>query len=271
MKFRIVLGLLLIGGVDVDAQTVPNPEYKITVSGTVQNRDGVLLKGAEVIAGELHAVTNDSGAFTLAGIPGGSVLIVVRRIGYMPATLAFESDPTLRSMTVAAVLTPAAVSLGTIVIEGKTLSQDLWKNGFYRRRDLGMGFFFDPERMARAGMNVSTVVSDAPGIRIARGPAGKAVPTARSGTNYCALNIYLDGNYLPWASEVGIDNVIAPGDVLAIEVYPRASQVPMSFSSGKSTTDNSGMTKGGISLDGGAIDCGVIMIWSKPLGEAAQK
>lgn len=241
------------------------------MSGTVQNRDGVLLKGAEVIAGDLHALTNDSGAFVLPNIPGGSIFIVIRRIGYMPGTLAFESEPTLRAMTVAAVLTPTATTLGTIVIEGKTLDQGLWKNGFYKRQNLGLGHYFGPERMARAGMNLSTIISEVPAVRTQRRQGGVAIPMAGSGTNLCVLNVYLDGTFLPWANQVGIDNIISTSDVQAIEVYSRVNEVSAAFSSGKGTTIQNGLTMGNIALDGGNISCGAIMLWSKSTADTAQK
>ncbi len=246
MKTLLISGIFLLFGASLSsAQTAAKPDYRITVSGTVQSRDGMPLKGAEVAAGDIHAVTNDSGAFVLPNVPGGYVFILVRRIGYLPGTLAFESEPTLRSMTIAAVLTPTATTLGTIVVEGKILDQGLWKNGFYRRRDLGFGYYFDPAWMARTGMNLSAVVQQAPSIRIERRRGGVAVPMVRLGTDMCALHVFLDGQLLPWAGEVGIDNIISSSDVHAVEVYPRGTDVPAGFSFA------------------GKPICGAIMLWSR--------
>jgi hypothetical protein len=58
-------------------------------------------------------------------------------------------------------------------------------------------------------------------------------------------------------------------DVLAIEVYPRATQMP-SYLSGYTGGADGGSgggipSPGGVNLRGaGSVDCGAIVIWSKP-------
>jgi hypothetical protein len=79
------------------------------------------------------------------------------------------------------------------------------------------------------------------------------------------LNVFLDGQYLSWAAQVGIDNVVAQGDVKAIEVYSRPSEVPNAI------TGIGGFGSGGVAISSpgsvSGIECGVILLWTKPVGE----
>lgn len=239
----------------------------ITINGVVKTADGEFLRAAEVIAGEIRAITNDSGAFVLRNVPGGSVFLVVRRIGYIPGTLSFETEPALREVSVEARLVASAVALGTVVIEGKTMDRQLWQSGYYKRKTLGDGVFFDPERMRMTAANLSTIMQEVPQVRIQVSRGGARVPVARVFGVICALNVFLDGQYLPWATEVGIDNVIAQQDVKAIEVYPR--KMPAWLRGGTGTASNAaGITVNGVTMGGANIECGAILLWSKSVEEA---
>ena len=235
-----------------EAQTPPVSNTRITVSGVVRNSDGAELAGAEVIAGDLHAITNEAGEFTLSDVPGGNVLLYVRRIGYVPGTLEFRSDPSLKSISVLARLVPAAVSLGTIVVEGKRLDIDLYRNGFYRRRNLGRGVYMDEGRIARAP-SLGTAANEVAGVRVERGTGGISIPTARAGTSimgpsYCVMSVMLDEVYLPWVEDIGLDAIIPQSEVAAMEVYRSANMIP-------------GMVLGKFPPQ--KSECGLIMLWSK--------
>jgi hypothetical protein len=248
----------------------------ITINGVVKTADGERLRGAEVIAGEIRAISNDSGAFVLRNVPGGSVFIVVRRIGYIPGTLSFETEPALREVSIEARLIPSAVTLGTIVVEGKTLDRALWRDGYYKRKSLGDGVFFDPERMNKTAANLSTLMQEVPRVQIQTMRGGVRVPVARrmagiGGAVLCPLNVFLDGKYIPWATQVGIDDVIAQQDVKAIEVYP--ARIPASLRPGGagSQSASSGFSIGGVEMGSANVECGAIMLWSKTVEEARAK
>ena len=149
-------------------------------------------------------------------------------------------------------LVPSVVQLGTVVIEGKALDRNLWQAGFYERQRLGRGVYFDPEKLDRRATGLGTLVAEAPAVRVFRGRAGTAVATGPQGAvGRCALNVFLDGELVPWAAEVGLDYVIRREEVAALEIYPRPSDVPLRFA--------------GHRLPGQLNECGAILIWSKPV------
>jgi hypothetical protein len=264
--------LLLTSAIDGEAQSKGTAGNLITINGVVKTKDGEPLQAAEVIAGEIRAITNDSGSFTLRNVPGGSVFLVVRRIGYVPGTLSFDTEPALREVTLEARLVPSAVTLGTVVIEGKTMDRQLWQSGYYKRKTLGDGVFFDPERMRHTAASLSTIMQEVPQVQIQTARGGARIPMGKRGAGIggqilCPLNVFLDGHYIPWASQVGIDDVIAQQDIKAIEVYPR--RIPSSLRApGGSVSVGSGFTIAGIEMASANIECGAILLWSKTVEEA---
>jgi hypothetical protein len=274
LNTALLLSFLSVSG--LEAQEHATAGNLITINGVVKTADGELLRGAEVMAGEMLAISNDSGAFVLRNVPGGSVFLVVRRIGYIPGTLSFDTEPALREVSIEARLIPSAVRLGTVVVEGKSMDRALWQSGYYKRKTLGDGVFFDPERMNRTAANLSTLMQEVPQVQIITKRGGVRVPAARmasgvGGAVLCPLNVFLDGKFIPWASQTGIDEVIAQQDVKAMEVYPR--RIPTSLRPGGAGSHSvgSGFSIAGVEMGSANIECGAIMLWSKTVEEARAK
>jgi hypothetical protein len=239
---------------------------RVTLTGVVHDTNGQPLVGAEVIAGpDLRTVTGATGEFTIPGIPRGTIDVLIRRIGYQPATFGLETEPDVNGVSIAATLSPALVELRTVVVEGKKLDLDLWQNGFYSRELRGMGVFFSPERLQRSGASVSTLMQEVPSVQL-RGRPGAMVPVARAsdGFSYCTMDVFLDGSYIRWAGEVGIDNLLARDDVRAIEVYNRPGMVPNVLRGPAGAQQTGGYAASGNNLIGGSFkECGAILIWTK--------
>jgi vitamin B12 transporter len=85
------------------------------------------LAEAEVVAGELRAVTGPDGGFVLGSLPPGRVRLEVRRIGYAPWATVLDVLPGL-DRTLRVSLTPAAVELDSITVlasaQGLTIRGD---------------------------------------------------------------------------------------------------------------------------------------------------
>ena len=263
-----------------DAQRIntirPTSPKSVTIDGIISDGLGRPLAAAEVIVDDEHrAISNARGEFSISGLPAGIVEFIARRIGYQPMNSAIQIDPGV-TVHLAIKLVPLATQLGTIVIEGKRMDRALWNTGFYQRRDRGTGHYFDAEYMKRFNTSLGGLLENVASVRVERGPShqggrGGPVPMGRlANGNLCPLNVFVDGNHIPWASMTGIDDVISRDDVLAMEVYPRASEMPATIvgrggaSGGMGSFNLQGAT---VHSGGGFVECGAILIWTKPFEE----
>ncbi len=259
---------------------VSNQPQTVTLEGVVKDPFGNPLGAAEVfIIDGPRAISNSHGEFTITDVPAGTIRFTSRRIGYVPTSTQIEVGPGA-VVHLAVKLVPAATQLGTIIIEGKKLDKALWQTGFYQRRDAGLGTYFDSEFMSHWHSGMANLAGSVPTVQVARQSNGIAVAQARlAGGNTCNLNVFVDGNLIPWATTTGFDDIIRPEDVLGVEVYPRASEMPATIS-GKGGTQGIGSI-GTVSLKtgafgssdpsaptaqigGGYIECGAMLIWTKP-------
>lgn len=275
----VALLSLFVGRVGLGQQlSVDNRANTFTLSGVVKDNSANPISGAQISVGRALAAYSDSiGNFSLSGVPRGTIDVVVRRIGFQANAVSLETKPDVTGVTIAVTMVPSAVTLGKIVIEGKTLDRDLWMKGFYKRQDMGRGYFYTPEQLAHTSASISTLVSEVPSVRLAEGRGNTRVPYARSGTGmygprYCAMNVFLDGQYLKYANELGIDNLIAQGDLKAIEVYSSVSQVPSAIGGiGGFGSSGVAISNPAFAAGAGMDECGVILLWSKPFDKEKKK
>src|SRR5205807_10657083 len=100
----------------------------------------------------------------------------------------------------------------------------------------------------------NSVLRCVPGVLIqsGRGPFGPsdvirmARTTAISSARACPVLFYVNGTPFPMTSVISINQYIVPEDVVAIEVYSGASQIPSQFQSNLLNAR-----------------CGVIVIWTR--------
>lgn len=245
----------------------------VTLDGIVYDAIGRPLAAAEIIVtDDKRAISNSRGEFRIPDLPAGIVEFTVRRIGYQPTTTAIQIEPGL-TVYLAVKLVPVPVQLGTIVIEGKTLDKTLWQTGFYQRRDGARGHYFDAEYFKRYQASLGGLMENVAGVRVNRASSGRGGAVAMGrlpNGSLCPLSVYVDGNFIPWASETGIDDVVNRDDVLAVEVYSRASDMPPTIvgRGGASAVGSIGTVRlSGNSLQYGAgfAECGAILVWTKPL------
>lgn len=83
------------------------------------------------------------------------------------------------------------------------------------------------------------------------------------------MNVFIDGALARWAGDVGLDAVLPKDDILAMEVYPRASFVPsvlVGSSSDASGTAGAASSAANTMMtsQGQRSDCGAIFFWTKP-------
>ena len=238
----------------------------VTLRGIVQDTAGRPLLGAQVMTAEATAITGADGRFELRDLRADTLHLLIRRIGHQPASIMLAPD---RGVIVefAATLVPTVVELGTIVVEGRTMERTLWRNGFYDRQRAGHGTYFDPEKLAQHP-SVVTALQMTPSVQVMRTPDGRAIALGRSGAKFCTLAVYIDGVLVRSASDIGLEMLVLPGDVLAMEVYPRAVHVPNTLRSAGPSDGGGGLpSPGSGAVSGGPVDCGAVVLWTKPFDD----
>lgn len=213
--------------------------------GRVTDIAGVGLAGAEISlhqSDNAHVVSGDSGEFRFPGIPAGTRVFNVRRLGYEPAsfTAVLKAGKTHRA-TLA--LTPSALALPTVAVADTALKTH-WLDQFERRRSSARGTFITRADIEKKGARSGTdIVRTVPGIRLTslRGGAGNQVTMTRgAGARACIPTMFVHG--MPYS---GMLDDFAADDIEALEVYVGISEIPPE------------LDKNGKGI------CGAIVVWTR--------
>jgi protocatechuate 3,4-dioxygenase beta subunit len=213
------------------------------LSGTVLNETGRPVSDAivEVWRTGISTRTDESGHFQLASLPVGTHALEVRRIGFAPQQLPVQLAS--RSPTsVNVVLEKPVRLLDAVRVSARTLYSRRGREIEERRRR-GFGHFIMREELERhPSARVTDVLRRVPGVRVYPGPTGDLVTfaSAQRISGPCRPTVFLDGHKL--GSGQDLDALTTVSSLEAIEVYPRATQVPVEYWG-----------------DG----CGVIVLWTR--------
>jgi hypothetical protein len=216
-----------------------------TLIGRVTDSAGVGLAGADISlhqADNLHVVTGDSGEFRFSGIPAGTRVFNVRRLGFEPASFTAVLKPG-KTHRATLTLTATAHALPTVAVADTALKTH-WLDQFERRRSTSRGTFITRADIERKGARSGTdIVRSVPGVRLAalRGGAGNQVIMNRgAGARTCVPTMFVHG--MPYSGM--LDDFIAD-DIEALEVYVGISEVPPE------------LDKNGKGI------CGAIVVWTR--------
>lgn len=220
-----------------------------TVSGVVTPGTDTLAVQARisVVGTKLVTQTSADGRFLIADVPSGVQILEVSMMGYRTVLFPVEvaAGDTLH---VQVKLQSEPVALPAVNVAGEAAPPPQLR-GFYARRGRGGGFFFTRAEIQKMRPRLfSDVLRGVPGVRLqpVRGPSGdsyQAVTGRVTGTRACPMLYYVDGIPFPVTGEIGINNLIRPEDIAALEVYSGTSRVPLEFHSSNA-------------------HCGVIVIWT---------
>jgi hypothetical protein len=207
-----------------------------TVTGTVRGAGGRPLSGVElrVVNARSTTRTDDEGRYSLSGLPAGTQLLLVRRIGYLVGDVAVELRPN-RSI-IQDVQLQRVVSLDSMrVIAQRARYAEFEDN----RRNNPFGRFLTVDQIeARHVLEVGQLLEHLAGFSV-RGSGPDAVVfsnSARSARSNCAeANVVIDG------SDHGHINYVPPREVAAIEAYAEPAGAPGQY----------------------RAECGLIVIWTK--------
>jgi|APMI01.1.fsa_nt_gi hypothetical protein len=227
-------GFAVIDGIVTDTLLNPLGAADVTVIGT----------SAKVLTGE-------NGRFRMMQVPSGQYLLVVRRIGFAPASGIIDV-PAGDTVRLTYSLTKSTLALDTVRVKERRVTMRMLE--FEQRRKIGTGQFVTREDLERRGSmyakdflrNLSgIIVSPLSGDQF----AGTVALSKREGgsvfgdgSGACPMQILLDGIILP--RNFNLDLLPPPKQIGGIEVYAGAATVPPQF--------------------GGADRrCGVIAVWTR--------
>jgi hypothetical protein len=231
-----------------------------TVLGKVLDavtKDGV--GDAEIV---LRTLEGDLAGRTLSEVSGrfiihleasGIFILSLSRLGYATedSTSVHVEDGGTRYFEIE--LQPEALGLPGIIVRGDPQLPHLELSGFYHRRDRGLGRFLGPDEIDhRTVAQTSEFLRRVPFIRLQyRGTSkepvvGRGINSFRNGTGACYPDVVVDGMKVREGGgelTIRFDDLVAPQEVEAIEVYAGGATVPRQWLS-----------------DSG---CGLVVIWTK--------
>lgn len=213
--------------------------------GHVVDSTGAGLAGAEITlvkSDKFRIISGDSGVFRIAGLPAGTDVFNVRRIGYESASFTAVLKPG-RTHRATLTLTASAQPLPAVAV-ADTATQTHWLDEFDRRRSGNRGTFITREQIVHSGARSGTdILRTVPGVRIVpmrRGMGNQVVMNRGSGARTCIPSMFVHG--LPYSGTLDDFNA---DDIEALEVYVGVSEIPPEF-------DKIGR---GV--------CGAIVIWTR--------
>jgi hypothetical protein len=236
------------------AQDPPGKRVLGTVDGIVSDTGLAPLQGAfvSILGTKIRVGTGPNGRFRITNVPPGQYLIIVKRVGYHPASSAVEvaAPDTLRLSYTLEKLRPE--ELEAVVVTAKSPSIRMAE--FEARRKLGVGEFMTSAEIEQRNSAFSTeLFRKFKSVNVSPNHAGPVTQyyalSAREGGNpslgACPMQVYLD--QVPLPSPFNLDLLPPPREISGIEVYAGSATIPPQFS---------GMNRG----------CGVILVWTKDGG-----
>jgi len=231
--FRFSLTDGVTGQIDIGPLLLSRgPPPELAVSGTVHDAvTGLAVGGTTVtINRATKTYTDGDGSFGMgnAVLQWGPNSVEFQRLGYEPLFSELWVVNQDRGLQLDAVLTPLAIRLSEVVVEGERTTVAFGPiRQFYRRRRIGIGDFFsraDIERIRPT--SVPSLLRRVPGLRIVESSlGGPQVRMWARGFFQCQPLLYRDGVRV---SQLYLD-MLWPEDIAGIEVYSRPSEIPIQY------------------------------------------
>jgi hypothetical protein len=220
-----------------------------TLSGMVRNDQDEPLGGAQVMVwgSGITTTTRDDGRFTISNLPAGTQTVETRYVGFAPSRVTVDLASG-RNVATVITMSERADVLDEVMVYGigRELANVL--AGFDQRRKLGFGQFItrtDIEK--KRPLRFTDLLRHTPGIRIvSTGGLDYDIIAAHGNMmgGACRPTVFINGVLL--ANSEGIDMMVDPQEVAAVEIYNGVGETPPQFRGGM---------KG---------ECGSIAIWTVP-------
>jgi iron complex outermembrane receptor protein len=229
--------LLQVSFATAVAQT-PSATLEINVRTSLEDRP---LPGAQVFVEGLgmRGITDRNGTARITGLPTGARRIEVRYLGYAPVNelLALAIGRTTR-VTARLDFQPIQLTEVTVRVRQSRLAE----NGFFERREHGLGTFFTRDEIEQMRPRFLTdVIHRVPGLQIPSLLTPRRTARIRGSSPTCTIQFVINGI----ATSPGFQlDYVPPGDVEGMEIYKGAATVPAMFNRTTSA-------------------CGTIVIWTR--------
>ncbi|HEY0020104.1 MAG TPA: TonB-dependent receptor [Longimicrobium sp.] len=206
----------------------------------------------EAADGSLAAAgfTDEQGTVVLRVRRPGTYRVQARRSGYTVAEVA-AVEVGRPQAGVAIAMTQRPFALDTVVVYGQRRNER-GRQGFERRRSLGLGVFLDSaylEQRSGGAAYAGDLLRGVPGLYVERQGRGGTRPRSQRG--WRCMVMLLDGVPVPQfraGTRRELSHIIGPRDVKAVEVYREWSEVPPEFQQYASE---------------GIYNCGVYLYWTR--------
>jgi len=201
-----------------------------------------------IVGTKIRVGTGPNGKFRITKIPPGQYLVIVKRVGYRPASAVIEVPPA-DTLRLAYTLEQVSVALDPVVIAEKPLSVRMGE--FYARRRAGVGHFMTTEQINQVNAVYTTdVMRRFTSVNVSPSRTTSLTQffalSHRGGENpnlgACPMQVYVDE--VPMPRPFNLDLLPSPHDLAGIEVYSGSATIPPKFS-------------------GFNRSCGVILVWTK--------
>jgi TonB family protein len=215
------------------------------IAGTVTDTAGVPLFGADVFVDgtAIRVATDGRGTFHVMGVPTGTLVVSVRRLGFVPRSVKVEVGA-VGSATVSLRLPALVQALAPVVVRTNRMNYTGRLAGYYERLERRAGGYFVTREQIESEnpRMMSHLLQRAPGLTIVRGRAGITGVRMRGRT--CWPMVWLDDTPMP-AGEVDIDS-FTPHSLEGIELYLGGTTPPLRYTWVRNMSS-----------------CGTILLWSR--------
>lgn len=197
--------------------------------GMVRDSTGKAIPGVEVrIQGKGFAMarTDDSGGFRLANLLAGPNSVLVRRMGFAPATVGVTLRPGRTDSLVVSLSAIAAALPGVLVEDEYEARSRRVLAGFWERRSRGFGHYVTRDEIEkRDPHDFIDIARMIPSVTISSRGGRKVIRFNRGSARDCPPQYVVDGMRI----EAGMPDEFTPQDVEAVEFYSGPATLPPQF------------------------------------------
>ncbi len=228
------------------------------VRGRVFRPNGkVVATGRAVIPALSRDVPIRDGEFLLNDIPQGSWVIEAREIGSEPQMkLISARDSALTAVEMR--IGESLQRLEAITVVGKRDASTRLLEEVLRRKRIGMGTVFLPNSVAlKSATFTSDVMKEARGFLYqGRDRISARISLSTRGVRRCTnIAVFVDEMLQPYGFQ-GLDAIVPPSQVLALEAYPDILSAPVQYRTAKTELTSYGSGRAN-------MYCAVVLVWTK--------